>query len=94
MFVLHKFRFFFAAALALRRFFVGGTRSDDGEDVAWDKIRIKLQEIVDNEDKKKPLSENRLQSQKNVGPSKLDNFNGQASSSEKIARAIFWKNVP
>ena len=26
----------------LKRFFVGGTRSDDGDDVAWDRIRLKL----------------------------------------------------
>ena len=46
--------------LPLKRFFVGGTRSDDGEDVAWDKIRIKLQELVDHEDKSKPYSDDEL----------------------------------
>lgn len=46
--------------LPLRKFFVGGTRSEDGEDVAWDAIRIKLQEVVDNEDKSKPLSDDQL----------------------------------
>ena len=35
----------------LKRFFVGGTRSADGEEVAWDTVRLKLQEIIDNEDK-------------------------------------------
>lgn len=44
----------------LRRFFVGGTQSADGEDVAWDKIRLKLQEVVDAEDKSKPLSDDDL----------------------------------
>ena len=44
----------------LRRFFVGGTQTDDGEDIAWDSIRIKLQELVDNEDKSKPLSDDEL----------------------------------
>ncbi len=44
----------------LNRFFVGGTQTDDGEDVAWDTIRIKLQEVVDNEDKSKPLSDDEL----------------------------------
>ena len=39
----------------LKRFFVGGTKSDEGEDVAWDIIRIRLQEIVDKEDKTNPL---------------------------------------
>ena len=46
--------------LALKRFFVGGTRSEEGEDVAWDIIRIKLQELVDKEDKKNPLSDDEL----------------------------------
>ncbi len=44
----------------LKRFFVGGTRSDDGDDVAWDTIRIKLQELIDNEDKANPHSDDDL----------------------------------
>ena len=46
--------------LPLREFFVGGTKSADGDDIAWDAIRIKLQEIVDEEDKAKPLSDDAL----------------------------------
>jgi RNA polymerase sigma-54 factor len=45
---------------ALKRFFVGGTKSDAGEDVAWDAIRIKLQEVVDQEDKSAPFSDDDL----------------------------------
>lgn len=44
----------------LRGFFVGGTTGDDGEDVAWDNIRTKLQEIIDQEDKAKPHSDDEL----------------------------------
>jgi RNA polymerase sigma-54 factor len=44
----------------LKRFFVGGTTSADGEEVAWDKVRLQLQEIVDHEDKTKPLSDDAL----------------------------------
>ncbi|REJ68991.1 MAG: RNA polymerase sigma-54 factor [Planctomycetota bacterium] len=44
----------------LKRFFVGGTVGADGEEVAWDAVRIKLQEIVDGEDKQKPLSDDEL----------------------------------
>ena len=44
----------------LKRFFVGGTTGADGEEVAWDKVRLKLQEIVDDEDKTKPLSDDTL----------------------------------
>ncbi len=49
--------------LPLRRFFVGGTKTEDGEDVAWDAIRLKLQEVVDNEDKANPLSDEDLASE-------------------------------
>ena len=45
---------------ALRKFFVGGTVSADGEEVAWDAVRIKLQEIVDNEPKDAPYSDDDL----------------------------------
>jgi RNA polymerase sigma-54 factor len=44
----------------LKRFFVGGTKSDEGEEVAWDIIRIRLQEIVDKEDKTSPYSDDEL----------------------------------
>jgi RNA polymerase sigma-54 factor len=44
----------------LRRFFVGGTKSADGEEVAWDAVRIKLQEIVQGEPKDAPLSDDDL----------------------------------
>jgi RNA polymerase sigma-54 factor len=44
----------------LKRFFVGGTRSEDGEDVAWDIVRIKLQELIDKEDKQNPYSDDEL----------------------------------
>ncbi len=44
----------------LRKFFVGGTRTETGEDVTWDEIRMKLQEIVDAEDKSRPYSDDEL----------------------------------
>ncbi len=44
----------------LKRFFVGGTVGVDGEEVAWDAIRIKLQEVIDHEDKTKPYSDDEL----------------------------------
>jgi len=46
--------------LPLRKFFVGGTQTDDGDDVAWDTIRLKLQEVIDKEDKSDPLSDEHL----------------------------------
>ncbi len=44
----------------LKRFFGGGTQTAEGEEVAWDTIRIKLQELIDREDKVKPLSDDAL----------------------------------
>lgn len=46
--------------LPLKRFFVGGTQTEAGEDVAWDTIRLKLQELIDKEDKSDPHSDERL----------------------------------
>ena len=45
---------------SLKRFFGGGTTTESGEEVAWDIIRIKLQELVDKEDKKNPYSDDEL----------------------------------
>ena len=44
----------------LRRFFVGGTVSADGDEVAWDTVRMKLQEVVDREPKDAPYSDDDL----------------------------------
>ena len=44
----------------LKRFFGGGTTSADGDEVAWDTVRLKLQEIIDNEDKHRPYSDDEL----------------------------------
>jgi RNA polymerase sigma-54 factor len=45
---------------ALRRFFGGGTHTTSGEEVAWEKIKQKLLEIVEKEDKSNPLSDDDL----------------------------------
>lgn len=44
----------------LKRFFVHGTRSEDGEDVAWETIRLRLLELIEKEDKQKPYSDDDL----------------------------------
>jgi RNA polymerase sigma-54 factor len=46
--------------LPLRRFFVGGTQTEDGDDVAWDTIRLRLNELIGKEDKSDPLSDEHL----------------------------------
>ena len=35
-------------------------RFEAGEEVTWDQIRLRLQEVIDNEDKAKPLSDDDL----------------------------------
>jgi RNA polymerase sigma-54 factor len=44
----------------LKRFFGGGTQTASGEEVAWETIKSKLMEIIDNEDKSNPLSDEDL----------------------------------
>ncbi len=45
----------------LKRFFGGGTKNEvTGEDVAWEKIKQKLLELIGNEDKSNPLSDEDL----------------------------------
>jgi len=44
----------------LKRFFGGGTQTATGEEVAWETIKQKLLEIIANEDKSNPLSDEDL----------------------------------
>ena len=44
----------------LKRFFGGGTQTTSGEEVAWETIKAKLLEIIQNEDKTNPLSDEDL----------------------------------
>ncbi len=46
--------------LPLRKFFSGGTEDDNGQAHSWEAIRVKLQQIIDSEDKTKPLSDDRI----------------------------------
>lgn len=46
--------------LPLRQFFVGGTTNDEGEDIAWNQIRVALQKLIDEEDKGKPYSDDEI----------------------------------
>ncbi|MFN0133720.1 MAG: RNA polymerase factor sigma-54 [Phycisphaerales bacterium] len=44
----------------LRRFFSGGLATDSGQDMSYDAVRAALREVVDAEDKAKPLSDEAL----------------------------------
>ncbi len=44
----------------LRYFFTGGTETDQGEAVSWDAVKARVQQIVDNEPKDHPLSDEHI----------------------------------
>ena len=46
--------------LPLRKFFSGGMEDDTGKGHSWEAIRAKLQQIIDAEDKVKPLSDDQI----------------------------------
>lgn len=46
--------------LPLRKFFSGGVEDDNGVSHSWEAIRAKLQTIIDQEDKAKPLSDDKI----------------------------------
>ncbi|MBC8469999.1 MAG: RNA polymerase factor sigma-54 [Planctomycetes bacterium] len=46
--------------LPLRKFFSGGTEDVHGTSLSWGAIRAKLQQIIDSEDKSKPLNDEQI----------------------------------
>jgi len=46
--------------LPLRKFFSGGTQDDNGVGHSWEAIRGKLQQIIDSEDKSRPLNDDQI----------------------------------
>jgi RNA polymerase sigma-54 factor len=46
--------------LPLRGFFAGGTKDTDGNLHSWDAIKAQLQQIVNAEDKSKPLNDDEI----------------------------------
>lgn len=46
--------------LPLRKFFSGGTEDENGQAHSWEAIRVKLQQIIDEEDKSKPLNDDQI----------------------------------
>ncbi len=44
----------------LRYFFTGGTESDDGQSIGWDRVKSRVRDIVDAEDRKNPLSDDQV----------------------------------
>lgn len=46
--------------LPLRKFFSGGTEDVTGQAHSWEAIRVKLQQIIDEEDKSRPLNDDQI----------------------------------
>ncbi|MBN1361426.1 MAG: RNA polymerase factor sigma-54 [Sedimentisphaerales bacterium] len=46
--------------LPLRKFFSGGTEDENGQAHSWEAIRVKLQQIIDEEDKTNPLNDDQI----------------------------------
>ena len=46
--------------LPLRGFFAGGMQTEDGKNRSWHAVRARLQQIVEQEDKAKPLSDDEI----------------------------------
>lgn len=46
--------------LPLRKFFSGGTEDENGQAHSWEAIRVKLQQIIDEEDKSRPLNDDQI----------------------------------
>jgi RNA polymerase sigma-54 factor len=46
--------------LLLKHFFTGGVEKDDGEMESWEVVRQKLLQIIANEDKRKPMSDEEI----------------------------------
>lgn len=44
----------------LREFFVGGTENTNGESTSWDSVKARVKELIDDEDRAKPLSDDRV----------------------------------
>ncbi len=44
----------------LRYFFTGGTETDDGQSMGWDRVKTRVRELVDAEDKKDPLNDDQI----------------------------------
>ncbi|MHC4444781.1 MAG: RNA polymerase factor sigma-54 [Planctomycetota bacterium] len=44
----------------LRYFFMGGTDNSNGEVTSWDAVKVRVKDIIDNEDKKNPLNDDEI----------------------------------
>jgi RNA polymerase sigma-54 factor len=71
----------------LRGFFSGGTEDANGKSHSWGAIRAELQQIVDAEDKAKPLSDEEIRN-------KLEEVTGNSVARRTIAKYRKLLNIP
>jgi RNA polymerase sigma-54 factor len=46
--------------IPLRKFFSGGTEDTSGKQLSWEAVRAKLREIIDSEEKTRPLKDDEI----------------------------------
>ena len=44
----------------LRYFFTGGTETSDGESTSWDSVKVRVRELIEEEDRKSPLKDDQI----------------------------------
>lgn len=70
----------------LRMFFTSGTENSAGEEVSWDRVRAQVKELIDQEDKKAPLSDDQIARQMSDS--------GMAISRRTVAKYRALLNIP
>ena len=71
----------------MRKFFSGGTEDDMGKSHSWEAVRAQLQQIVDAEDKTRPLSDDQIR--KKLGETGIKNL-----ARRTIAKYRNLMNIP
>ena len=46
--------------LPLRYFFTGGTETEEGESMGWDRVKVRVRELVEAEDRQDPLNDDQI----------------------------------
>jgi RNA polymerase sigma-54 factor len=73
--------------LPLRKFFSGGTEDINGQGCSWEAIRAKLQQIIDAEDKSKPLNDEQIRK-------KLEDLGIKKLARRTVAKYRKLLNIP
>ncbi len=73
--------------LPLRKFFSGGTEDINGQGCSWEAIRAKLQQIIDAEDKTKPLNDEQIRK-------KLEDLGIKKLARRTVAKYRKLLNIP